>query len=57
LLKYNLKPDIVTFGKCFGGGVPIGITCMNKQITIKLNKLKKMFFLVEHFLEIQFRHL
>ena len=29
--KYNLKPDIVTFAKCFGGGMPIGITCYNQD--------------------------
>ena len=42
--KYNLKPDIVTFGKCFGGGLPIGITCMNSLIHKKLTKLKKKVF-------------
>ena len=35
--KYSLKPDIVTFAKCFGGGMPIGITAFNK----KLEKIKK----------------
>ena len=29
--KYNLKPDIVTFGKCFGAGLPIGITLISKK--------------------------
>ena len=36
--KYSLKPDIVTFAKCFGGGMPIGITAFNK----KLEKIKKL---------------
>ena len=43
--KYNLKPDIVTFAKCFGGGLPIGIVAYNKIIKKKLEKLKnKIFF-------------
>lgn len=43
--KYNLKPDIVTFGKCFGAGLPIGITLISKKISYKLKKLeKKVFF-------------
>jgi acetylornithine/succinyldiaminopimelate/putrescine aminotransferase len=25
--KLNLKPDIITFGKCFGGGLPIELAC------------------------------
>ena len=29
---YNLKPDITTFGKCFGGGMPIGIIALTKRI-------------------------
>ena len=49
--KYNLKPDIVTFGKCFGAGLPIGITLISKKISNKLNKLEKKVFLVEHFLK------
>ena len=35
--KYNLKPDIVTFAKCFGGGMPIGITAFNE----KLNRIQQ----------------
>jgi len=42
--KYNLKPDIVTFAKCFGGGVPIGITCYTSKVERKLKKLKKSVF-------------
>tara|TARA_B100000780_G_scaffold119609_1_gene83837 strand:- start:4218 stop:5426 length:1209 start_codon:yes stop_codon:yes gene_type:complete len=42
--KYNLSPDIVTLGKCFGGGLPIGITCMSSLIYKKLTKLKKKVF-------------
>ena len=28
---YKIKPDISTFGKCFGGGVPIGIIGITKK--------------------------
>ncbi len=43
--KYNLKPDIITFAKCFGGGLPIGIVAYNKNVKKKLKKLKhKIFF-------------
>ena len=43
--KYKLKPDIATFAKCFGGGLPIGITCFSKEIDKKISRLnKKIFF-------------
>ena len=42
--KYNLKPDIVTFAKCFGGGLPIGITCYNTKVKKKIKTLKKNIF-------------
>lgn len=42
--NYNLKPDIFTLGKCFGGGLPIGIIAVNKNVEKKLNKLKKNIF-------------
>lgn len=43
--KYKLKPDIVTFGKCFGSGLPIGLTLINKKISNKIKFLeKKVFF-------------
>ena len=42
--KYGLKPDIATFGKCFGGGLPIGIIALNKNIEKKIKKLKKKIF-------------
>ena len=42
--KYNIKPDISTFGKCFGGGLPIGIIAFNKNIDEKIKKLKKKIF-------------
>ena len=42
---YKIKPHITTFGKCFGGGLPIGIIALNKDILKKLDKLKnKVFF-------------
>ena len=42
---FNLRPDISTFGKCFGGGMPIGIIGISKKTEnlIKKNK-KKIFF-------------
>lgn len=40
--QLKLKPKIVTFAKCFGGGLPIGITLFNSKL-IKKNK-KKVFF-------------
>jgi glutamate-1-semialdehyde 2,1-aminomutase len=41
---FNIKPHISTFGKCFGGGLPIGIIALNKDILKKMNKLKKKVF-------------
>ena len=40
--QIRLKPDIVTFAKCFGGGMPLGLTLYNSKL-IKKNK-KKIFF-------------
>jgi len=43
--KYKLKPDMVTLGKCFGGGLPVGITLISKEISKKIKKMKnKIFF-------------
>ncbi len=43
--EMNLSPSISTFGKCFGGGMPIGIIAVKKQIYTKLSKAnKKVFF-------------
>jgi glutamate-1-semialdehyde 2,1-aminomutase len=42
--QFNLKPSISTFGKCFGGGLPIGIIGIKKSIIKKLNKNKKKIF-------------
>lgn len=36
---------MATFAKCFGGGLPIGITCFNKKIENKISKIKKNVFL------------
>ena len=42
---YKLNPDISTFGKCFGGGLPIGIIAVKRNILKKISKLKlKVFF-------------
>ena len=40
---FKIKPDISTFGKCFGGGMPIGIIGITKKIE-SLIKNKKIFF-------------
>ncbi len=40
---YGLKPSITTFGKCFGGGMPIGIIALRNEVFKKL-KNKKMFY-------------
>jgi glutamate-1-semialdehyde 2,1-aminomutase len=42
--EFNLKPSISTFGKCFGGGMPIGIIALKKDIVKKLNNNKKKIF-------------
>ena len=42
---YKINPDISTFGKCFGGGVPIGIIGISKKIEDMIKKKKlKIFF-------------
>ena len=41
----SIKPDISIFGKCFGGGLPIGFISLSKKIRIKMDKMKlKVFF-------------
>ena len=45
--EMNLSPDIITFGKCFGGGNPMGIIAIKKNIFKKIKKFKskkKIFF-------------
>ena len=41
--KYKINPDITTLGKICGGGLPIGVIGINKNIEKKL-KDKKIFF-------------
>ena len=42
---YKITPDISTFGKCFGGGVQIGIIGISKKIkNLIKNKKLKIFF-------------
>lgn len=42
---FKIKPDISTFGKCFGGGMPIGIIGVSKKIDALINKQQpKVFF-------------
>ena len=36
--KLRLKPDLSTFGKIIGGGVPIGVTAISKNFETKLKK-------------------
>ena len=40
LTFFKIKPDISTFGKCFGGGFPIGIISVSKITSKKLKKIK-----------------
>ena len=35
--KFDLKPSISTFGKCIGGGVPIGVIGLSNNILKKIN--------------------
>lgn len=42
---FSIKPDISIFGKCFGGGLPIGFISLSKKIRVKMDKMKlKVFF-------------
>ena len=42
---FGINAEISTFGKCFGGGLPIGIISISKKISKKLEKIKpKVFF-------------
>ena len=42
--KFNLKPSISTFGKCIGGGAPIGAIGLNHDILKKIKKNKKKIY-------------
>ncbi len=43
--KLNLKPDISTFGKIIGAGLPVGVIAVTKKIEKKLKKKNyKVFF-------------
>ncbi len=43
--KYNIFPDITIAGKAIGGGFPISFILPNKEVSVKINKLKdKIFF-------------
>lgn len=41
---FKLNPNISTFGKCFGGGFPIGIIALRDEIFKKILKLKMRVF-------------
>ncbi len=41
---YNIKPDISLFGKCYGGGFPIGIIGVSKKIINSITKKKLSIF-------------
>ena len=36
---FNIKPDISTFGKCFGGGAPLGFVALENRLEKKLKKI------------------
>ena len=55
--NYNIKPDITTIGKIFGGGLPIGIIGISKKVENKIKKKKIKFFLAELSLAILFQHI
>ena len=42
----NIRPSISTFGKCFGGGLPIGIIALRKDVVKKILKknISSVFF-------------
>lgn len=42
--QFKLNPSISTFGKCFGGGLPIGIIALKKDVLLKLKKNEKKIF-------------
>ena len=42
--QLKLNPSITTFGKCFGGGFPIGIIALKKEVLKKLKKNKRKIF-------------
>ena len=41
--KYNIKPDITTIGKIIGGGMPIGVIGISKNVYRNIEK-KKIFY-------------
>ena len=42
---YKIRPDISTFGKCYGGGIPLGFIGINNKIEKKIKKTNlKIFF-------------
>jgi glutamate-1-semialdehyde aminotransferase len=42
---FNIKPNISTFGKCFGGGAPLGFVALENRLEKKLKKNNlKIFF-------------
>lgn len=41
---YNIKPSISTFGKSYGGGMPIGFIAVNKNIEDKIRKNKNRIY-------------
>ena len=41
---FKIKPDLSTFGKCFGGGLPIGIISISKATSKRIDKIKPRVF-------------
>ena len=42
--EFKLTSDISTYGKVLGGGLPIGVIAISKNVEKKINKLKKNIF-------------
>ena len=42
---FNVKPDLSTFGKCFGGGTPIGIIGVSNKVEKLFKKQNPRIFL------------
>ena len=53
---YNIKPSISTFGKSYGGGMPIGFIAVNKNIEDKIRKNKNRIYFWRHLLSKRYEY-